>query len=277
MRKLINSLQTKLTFSFIVLIMVIYGLSSYYTINETKNTLKESAKEELAAVASSVAALIDGDAVVKLKPGDEKTTGYAGLSSRLNTVERLNSEIKFVYIYSPVDSKTVKFIVSPSFDGTTAGSPAKIGFIYRYVTPEMLVGFKQSAVEDDITAGKNGEFISGYAPIRNSKGAVVAAVGVDMPASIMIKKEKFISSIMFFVMSIAVIFAGIIVLLFSETIIRDINKLNRIAEDVSLGKIDNDVDVKRSDEIGDLAQSFQRMITSLRIMRMYPDDKKEDK
>jgi HAMP domain-containing protein len=37
------------------------------------------------------------------------------------------------------------------------------------------------------------------------------------------------------------------------------------------------VDVKRSDEIGDLAQSFQRMITSLRIMRMYPDDKKEDK
>jgi hypothetical protein len=40
--------------------MVIYGLSSYYTINETKNTLKESAKEELAAVASSVRLLLTG-------------------------------------------------------------------------------------------------------------------------------------------------------------------------------------------------------------------------
>ena len=55
-------------------------------------------------------------------------------------------------------------------------------------------------------------------------------------------------------------------LLFSQTIIRDINKLNRTATKISLGQMDVTVDVKRHDEIGELAESFSRMQASLKIM-----------
>ena len=65
--------------------------------------------------------------------------------------------------------------------------------------------------------------------------------------------------------------AAVIVGLFALTIIKDINKLNRIASKISMGEMDVKMDVKRNDEIGDLAKSFGRMVASLKIMMMDKD------
>jgi adenylate cyclase len=55
--------------------------------------------------------------------------------------------------------------------------------------------------------------------------------------------------------------------------IRDIRKLNDTAEKISMGDTGVMVDVKRNDEIGELADSFSRMVASLKIM-MADDDNK---
>ena len=64
--------------------------------------------------------------------------------------------------------------------------------------------------------------------------------------------------------SIAV--AAVIVGFFSVTIIRDIKKLNTTAEEISKGNMNVTVNVNRKDEIGDLAESFSRMVASLKFM-----------
>ena len=69
--------------------------------------------------------------------------------------------------------------------------------------------------------------------------------------------------------------AGAIVLVFSKTIIRDINKLNQTATKISHGQMGVMVDVKRKDEIGELAESFSRMQASLKIM-MNHDEKSNE-
>jgi hypothetical protein len=48
--KLLRSLQTQLTVSFIVIIVLISGLTFVYTYGETKNALKESTRDELATL-----------------------------------------------------------------------------------------------------------------------------------------------------------------------------------------------------------------------------------
>lgn len=63
-------------------------------------------------------------------------------------------------------------------------------------------------------------------------------------------------------------FAGFIILLFSGTIIKDVNRLNRIANKISMGDMEVKMDIRRHDEIGDLADSFGRMVASLKIMMM---------
>ena len=57
-----------------------------------------------------------------------------------------------------------------------------------------------------------------------------------------------------------------IIIIFSLTIIRDIKKLNRVAAEISTGNTKVTVDVRRKDEIGELADSFDRMVASLKIM-----------
>jgi HAMP domain-containing protein len=63
-----------------------------------------------------------------------------------------------------------------------------------------------------------------------------------------------------------VLVAGLFVLIFSRTIIRDIRSLNRIATEISMGNKNVQMNVERTDEIGELAESFGRMVASLKIM-----------
>ncbi|MBT4512739.1 MAG: HAMP domain-containing protein [Chloroflexi bacterium] len=52
----------------------------------------------------------------------------------------------------------------------------------------------------------------------------------------------------------------------SRSITRPIAQLNDAAEKVSMGDLDVTVDVKSDDEIGDLAESFGRMVTAVRFL-----------
>ena len=54
--------------------------------------------------------------------------------------------------------------------------------------------------------------------------------------------------------------------------IRDIRSLNDSAARISCGDMDVFVTVERKDEIGELADSFSRMVASLKIMMMNDDD-----
>ncbi len=65
---------------------------------------------------------------------------------------------------------------------------------------------------------------------------------------------------------VAVLWGIIIPLVFSRRMTSFILYLKNVADDISKGKIDETIDVERTDELGDLAQSIKRMQTSTRIM-----------
>lgn len=64
------------------------------------------------------------------------------------------------------------------------------------------------------------------------------------------------------------LFASIIGIFFARTISRPINRLHRMIRDISRGNLGTDIDEsikQRNDEIGSLAQAFDRTIISLKI------------
>jgi len=274
MKKMMHSLQTKLTLAFVLLILVSALLTFFNTYSATKSALKDQMKEQLVSVASVIASGIDGDKLVSLREGQENTKAFAEIRKALNKAMKSYPDIKYVYSYAVKEGK-VNFIVDASYGEDE--DAAAIGEIYDEETPEMLQGIASKRADKDFSPDKWGTFLSGYAPVLNSKGKPVAAIGVDMLAQRVIEKQDFIGYTIYVVIGLCIVVAGLIILYFSATIIRDIEKLNKMAELVSTGEIDKDVDVKRDDEIGELAESFQRMIMSLRIVRMYPEDKGEKK
>jgi len=264
--RFINSLKTKLTLSFIVLILLISGLAFFYTFNQTKKALKEQMRSELKAVASAIAVNIDGNIHAGIKPGDEGTPAFKAIAEVLLKVQKANDHITYIYTMRKTEAGAV-FVVDPDPE-----EPCAIGEVYDETNDELLAGFEQPSADNEFVTDKWGTYLSGYAPIRDSLGNSVGLVGVDMSSKDVIARQRFIGNTIYLIIGIAILFAGFIILLFSGTIIKDVNRLNRIANKISMGDMDVKMDIRRRDEVGDLAESFGRMVASLKIMMM---EKKE--
>lgn len=268
MKKIIYSLQTKLIASFILLIVVIAGGTFFYTFNETKKALKETMRDELKAVASAVATQINGDSLSILKMGDESKNSFRIIRDQLLTIRSSNPDIKFVYTMRNENGK-VSFIVDADFGNKD--DAAKPGDPYEKTNPRLLEGFYKSSADDDFTIDQWGSVLSGYAPIKDIRGNNVALVGIDMESSRVIEKQNFIGNTIYLIIGISILIAAAIIGIFSLTIIRDIKKLNQNATEISKGNTNVTVEVNRKDEIGELAESFSRMVASLKFMMMDQD------
>lgn len=265
MPKIVHSLRTKLTLSFLCLIVVISALVLLTTNNATRKALKEQMRRELRSTASAVASHIDGDVHAGLRAGDEQKPEYLAIQKYLQKVRANNPYIKYIYTMRRGD-KGVEFVIDADY-GITEDA-ALVGQVYEEGTtyPELLDGFERNSADKEVTTDEWGVVLSGYAPIRDSLGASAGLVGVDMDSGEVMARQHFIQGTIYYMIGVSIVLAGIIVFLFSKTIIRDIKKLNKTANMISMGQTDVVVDVKRPDEIGELAGSFSRMQASLKIM-----------
>jgi len=266
-----HSLQTKLTASFVILILLISGLTFFYTYGATKSALKDTIQDELAQVAGVMATQVNGDSVILLKPGEENTTGFIAIRDQLVGMRANSKEITNAYIMKNSGNGIV-FVVDDIYG--TDPDAALIGESYTTgETSTIFEAMKSPVASKDFYTDKWGTFMSGYAPIRNSAGETVAVLGVDMTADKVIAKQDFIGYTIYLIMGLSALIAGLIIFYFSRTMIRDIRKLNDTAEKISMGDMSAMVEVQRNDEIGELASSFSRMVASLKIMMSDDDDK----
>lgn len=273
MSKFINSLQTKLTVSFIVLILAVTALTFFYTFRETRKALKEVTQTELVALASVIANELSGavaDSMSAFQSGNETSVSFIAIRDKLNTIRKSHPDLKYLYTMKKTGDGLF-FMVDADY-GNTEDPGAKIGEKYEELNPELLKGFEAASVDNEFTTDKWGTLLSGYAPLRDSKGAIIGLVGVDMASNMVMQKQAFIGKTIYIIMLFGILLAGLFILIFSKTIIKDIHKLNSIANDISMGKMDVDMDVARKDEIGELADSFGRMVASLKIMMMSNND-----
>lgn len=267
MRKMLYSLQTKLTLSFVVLILVVTSLTFFYTFGETKKALKEIVRTELVALSSLVAADLNGrygDMLKALKAGDEKSPAFIELRDKLRRYKNSHPDIKYIYTMRKVGQE-IQFIIDADY-GNVKDPGAAIGEKYESDSEAILKGFEMPIAEEEFFTDKWGTLMSGYTPIRDSNNTIIGLVGIDMASNLVLEKQRFLGKTIYIIMGISILFAGIIILLFSATIIKDIKKLNTVANEISMGNTNVEMDVERKDEIGELADSFGRMVASLKIM-----------
>lgn len=261
--KIANSLQTKLIISFVALIVVIAGGTYLYTFDQTKQALLQSTQDDLVqiiGIASTQFTVQEIDQIGQLKPGDDQTPVYLALKTKLQRMRSVSPNVSNLYIMQIQGDKVV-FLVDDAED-----QPALIGEVYEQPEQRVFLANKSIQVSENLYTDEFGTFLSGYAPILGTSGSSTLIIGADILADTVVQRENFIGNTIYFVMGFAILIAGLIIGLFSLTIIRDIKKLNRVAEKISLGDTDVAVDVHRKDEIGDLAASFGRMVASLKIM-----------
>ena len=261
--KIVNSLQTKLIISFVALIVVIAGGTYVYTFDQTKRALLASTHDDMVQIIGISSTQFTAQEIADIsqfKPGDEQTPAYLAIKTKLQNMRSQSPNIANYYIMQ-IRAGQVVFLVDDLDD-----DPAKIGQVYEEPEAKLFLADKGIQVSDNLYTDEWGTFLSGYAPIQGTSGSSALILGADILADTVVQRENFIGNTIYFVMGFAILIAGLIIGLFSLTIIRDIKKLRRVAEKISMGDTNVAVDVHRRDEIGDLASSFGRMVASLKIM-----------
>jgi HAMP domain-containing protein len=269
--KIVNSLQTKLIISFVALIVVIAGGTYLYTFGQTKSALLQGTRDDLVQMIGMASTQFSAEEISQIqgfKAGQDQSASYLTIKAKLQKMRAVSPNISNFYIMQ-IRGDQVVFLVDDAED-----EPAAIGEVYEKPEAVLFHADEGIQVSPDLYTDEWGTYLSAYAPIQGTSGTSTLIVGADILSGTVVDRENFIGNTIYLVMGLAIVIAGMLIGLLSLTIIRDIKKLNKAAEKISMGDTDVTVDVHRRDEIGELANSFARMVASLKIMMAGDDQPK---
>jgi methyl-accepting chemotaxis protein len=254
-----------------ILVLVISGLTFLFTYGASSGKIQESTQQELLALASITAADLNGNEIAKLQPGMESEVLYLMNSEQLAKMAKSDQEIVKIYTMRKSNSG-IEYVIDSGYN--TGKKSFRIGTPESSPTKAMEESFSESQVEDNFVTRPWGSVLSAYAPIKDAKGQVIGIVGVDMDAGVVQNRMNFVGQTIYLILILGILCAGLIIAIFSRTMIRDIHILIDSANRISRGETDVQISIHRNDEIGELASSFKRMVTSLKIL-MHQDYQQE--
>ncbi|MGE5582052.1 MAG: methyl-accepting chemotaxis protein [Bacillota bacterium] len=184
----------------------------------------------LQSIAQAAMVLVDGNQLASLNKGDEETPYYKETFNKLNLL-RKQTGATFIYTMRLLGKKPAYII-----DADPSKGRNPIDKIYDILEPEMKTAFKGRTAINPEPIYDTDEKVwrrSGYAPVKNSAGEVVAIVGVDISADQIQKEKMALLRNLIFLALAAIMLATVISLFLARRLSRPlkifINKLNEIA------------------------------------------------
>lgn len=188
------------TFRYAVLPIIVIGgvvLTGLFFFWHGQAIMVDELKDRIRSTAALAATQIDPSLIVPLRTFSDTTRPqYKALVTQLDRMRGAIPNIQFAYIMRPTDDPlTLEFVADADGLATpeeldTNGNdivdpdeePGHPGDPYDVSATPALQNLTAPAVDESFTTDQWGTFISGYAPIRNAEGDVVAMLGIDMNA-----------------------------------------------------------------------------------------------
>ncbi|MBU3954915.1 diguanylate cyclase [bacterium] len=235
----------------------------------------EQLRGALISYAKLSAESIDGDKHYKLSNyGNKNSPEYVELRKKVRILKNVDTKMAEMYTLIKTDKENIwKFVIDAAepkdenADGIISDDekPAKFGEEYDVSDyPEMKKAFGGCTADEQISQDKWGWWLSGYAPIYNSKKEAVAVLGIDFSADT-IRREQARLKRLIFLMSAIFLGVGLIASnIFSLSLTGPIYKLIIAAEAIGKGNYDYRIKLKKRNEIGFLAETINSMAENIK-------------
>lgn len=269
MVKWYNSLGTKLTVSFLLLILFVSMGTFLFTVQEAKTALTDQMKEELFLTSKVMSSQIDGDLLYQIN-GKEDTENEAFMQvyKKLDELRGDNGEIiTYLYVLRLDEEGNARFIVDGAY--LTGGAiDVYADQLYEDAPIEDIrKGSAAPHVSDEPYTDEWGTFMTGYAPIYDSSGNVAGVLGVDFDIATVKQKQDFLSSLVYYILFGSILAATLVILYFSLTIIKDLNSITKVAESISNGELNVQLPVIRSrSEIYELNEGMKSVLAAIEFL-----------
>ena len=254
------SFQAKLSLAFIALMVTTLTATTYFIYRETITRQKEELRLRILGFAKLASLMIDADKHSRIKPEMESqnTALYKEIKDVLKKIRNSDPLIDSVYTMVKTNKENIWMFVVDS--GDRKRNTAYCGERYDVSgMPEMRMAFDRASVDSEFTADKWGTWLSGYAPIRNSRGEPEAIVGLDVSADSVMRMQLALAGRFLGIFILGIAFSLFMGWFVGKGIILPLNSLILGAKEVGRGNLNFKVKIKSKDEIGELANTFNKM------------------
>jgi methyl-accepting chemotaxis protein len=243
-----NKLGTKilkLTIGMFCISMLVLILANVYIFKNVFSKLQTQVGE----VASEAVDVVDADKLEKvIKSQSMDSADYKEIQESLIKFKN-DKNIIFIYTLVRDGEDSTYFAVDSALVNTSEFGEEyslKDGMIDAF---NGKVSFTKKPYTDDY-----GTFISGYAPIKNSSGKIIAIVCADANVeSFSYMQSKFVQIYIFIILAMIVIIT-LFSVIFSNKISSNVNKIKNVLNKMSEGDLSLPLNIRSNDEIETIAE-----------------------
>jgi GAF domain-containing protein/HAMP domain-containing protein len=258
------SLRTKLVLAFAIISVFVAGITARGLYSNLSGQVLEEFRQRAFNTVAVAALQQNGDEFEQIRSADDPL--YKKFLEQNIKIRKVDEKIAFVFT-ARKDENGFYFVV----DAGQPGEPNIAVYGERYTDPSPVFADNYDTmtgpiVDQEIYTDKYGTFISGYAPIFNSKGERVGAIGVDILADTIIAKQNqiLVQSILILLLGAALgIFFGYVI----GTILSEpLKTLKQATNSFSQGEFDLRVDIQTGDEIEELGLAFNNLASQIQAL-----------
>jgi len=251
-------LRVKLLVLWIVFAGLLVAVTNAIGFRTALDAQFQQLRQTLMAIAITGALQIDGDlhATIPPQPSSTQLPAYQQLVTHLRAIRNANPTIRYVYTMVPSDTPGQWHYVGDAEEDKTS-LPGDVCDVKRY--PAMAAGLQGPSADPLITVDEWGPLLSGYAPIRALDGRAVGILGIDMSGRMVARTQDALRRWRLVVLGLLLAMAGLLGVVIAHWISRPIQALVRGTQRIGQGDFAYRVPVHSQDEVGVLAQGFNRM------------------
>lgn len=235
--------------------LVALAAMAYLADRLIRRALEDELGARLVVAAQATAASLPAERVVHLGRGDEATRGYGYLRGRLEALGRATATRIFVI-------RPDRTALADSAGLIVIGEPVPALERDRFEIARAARG--EVIASQVLFQGRDGLFYkTGYAPLRDATGQVVAVVGADGTAPTFERYRRFRRLFALFAVAGAVV-AALVAAAVSLTVTRPLTRLTAAARRIGRGDLATPLwEARSDDEIGTLRDTLEEMRRAL--------------
>ncbi len=270
-----KSISKQILLILIGMVLIITVVIGSVSIIEHRNEVIGLKTEQSMMVGRTVAAHLDGTKIRELTASNIETEYFYEAKDIISNIKTA-TDVKYLYAVIPLpEEKKIRYLVEGQ---KPTDNPDDIYEFNTLVEYDYFFNTYEEA-EDFVTAFENGQeydnglyqdpefgyLMTTFVPLKDASGKTTAMIGVDLSADAIINQAN---QLMYLLIAISVIgiLAMIVVsrLLVKKLIIRPLKNIVEASDSLAAGDVNVNVARQSDDEIGQLAQAFQKMIENIR-------------
>lgn len=241
----------------LVLLALVAGSAFYW---QYTDYILSSLQQRLRTAAAATNVIMDPDRILELAPGDIDTPEYLVEFKRLLYLQQ-EFDLAYLYVLRAEKNGSWIFVYDSADDPRTVEEDDNYYVEYTEDPPEIAQAFKENrAIFAEEYSDQWGTFRSVFLPIAAADGSgPIAVIGADLEVSFInaLKLRAVYTALV--TLGLALIVSMFAYFFIRSLLIRPLRELQSGAAEIAGGRLNANLDIHQTDEIGELATSFGTM------------------